>query len=499
MLPPIENILQRLQRQPMLVVLAGLIAGIVLADCLRPEVWVVAVGFVVACAVAYRFRWAVWVAVVLTGMFALSLRREAEQIPQGERLMQIELHSLLHNYSEWHDFDARVVALYDIKEWQCSSLDVRLRVSPSLGLNVGERLVARAHLRGYDVEQGYGRYMRQKGVVGVIYLDPDDLLRREMSYAGRGARLRQKAMQRIECLGLSDKVESVVAAMSIGERSSLEKSLRQSYVRAGGAHLLAVSGLHVGFLFVLVNMLLFPLAALRDGQLWRSGLAVVIIWLYAMMVGFSPSVVRAAVMFSLVQMMITLASGNTLLNSLSFAALVMLVWDARTLYDAGFQLSVLAVAAIVVWGVPLIHWLVPPQQGWESRVWWRRLLRWAWRWIISTVVVCFVASVATMPLSSYMFGELSLWSMVVGGVMVALCGVVVGLSLVWVIAPVEMFGSAVGWMLELSAGGMNSFAKWCAGVDIMSHQISISSTACWMIYLGYLLFTLALWSLPRRE
>ena len=159
----------------------------------------------------------------------------------------------------------------------------------------------------------------------------------------------------------------------------------------------------------------------------------------------------------------------------------------------------LAVAAIVVWGVPLIRWLVPPLQGWEGSSWWRRLLRWVWRWAISAVVVSFVASLATMPLSSWRFGELSLWSMVVGGVMVALCAVTVGVALLWVIAPVGIFGSAVAWVLELSAGGMNSIAKWCAGVDIMSHQIEISSTACWMIYLGYLLFTLALWSLPRGE
>ncbi|MBQ2018878.1 MAG: hypothetical protein II209_05430, partial [Alistipes sp.] len=124
MIQPVENIVQRLQRQPMLMVLAGLIAGIVLADCLRPDVWVVAVGFVVACCVAYRFRWAMMVAVVMTGMVALTLRREAEQIPQGERMMQIELHSPRHSYSEWHDFDARVVALHNGEKWQRSSLDV---------------------------------------------------------------------------------------------------------------------------------------------------------------------------------------------------------------------------------------------------------------------------------------------------------------------------------------------------------------------------------------
>ena len=77
-------------------------------------------------------------------------------------------------------------------------------------------------------------------------------------------------MQRIERLGLSHDVESVVAAMSIGERSTLNRELRQSYVRAGGAHLLAVSGLHVGFVCVVANLLLAWMILFRHGQLLRS-------------------------------------------------------------------------------------------------------------------------------------------------------------------------------------------------------------------------------------
>lgn len=476
----------------MLIALAGIIVGVVLADCLRPDVWVVAVGFAAVCAVAYYRRWALVGVMLLAGALSLSLRREAELLPEGVQLMELKIESVAHDLPERLDYNARIVAIGQ----QRSAVRVRVVAPASLGLQAGERVVVRSTVRGYDKQTSYGKYMQRVGVVGQIYLNRESVLQRRMGTKSLGVELRQRAMQHIESLGLSDDVESVVAAISVGERSSITATLRKSYIRAGGAHLLAVSGLHVGFLFVLVNWLLLPVVALPNGQLWRSVVAMLVIWLYASMAGFSPSVVRAAVMFTLLQLSLVVGSRRSHLNTLAFAAFMMLIWDARMVYDAGFQLSVLAVAAIVEWGVPLIRWLVPPLQGWDGCSWWRRMVRGAWRWSISTIVVSFVASVVTMPLSSYLFGEFSLWSVVVGGVMVVLCAVTVSVALLWVMIPVGFVGSVVAWVLELSAGAMNTLAEWCAGSNIMAHQISISSNTCWMIYSAFMLFTLALWSLP---
>ena len=495
MFPPVKNILQRLERLPMLIALAGLVVGIVLADCLRPDVWVVAVGFAVMCAVAYYRRWALVGVVLLVGALSLSLRREVEQLPEGVQLMQLEIISVAHDLPDRLDYNARIVAIGQRR----SAVRVRVVAPAFLELQAGERLVVRTKVRGYEEQTSYGRYMQRVGVVGQIYLNRESILQRQMGAESLGVGLRQRAAQHIGRLGLSADVESVVAAISVGERSTITATLRKSYTRAGGAHLLAVSGLHVGFLFVLVNFLLLPMVALRNGQLWRSVVATLVIWLYASMTGFSPSVVRAAVMFTLVQLSLAVGSRRSHLNTLAFAASMMLIWDARMVYDAGFQLSVLAVAAIVGWGVPLTRWLVAPLQGWEGCSWWRRVVRGAWRWSISTIVVSFVASVVTMPLSSYLFGEFSLWSVVVGGVMVVLCAVTVGVALLWVIAPVGFVSPIVAWVLECSAGAMNALAEWCAGSNVMAHQISISLISCWMIYSAFMLFTLALWSLPKRE
>ena len=483
----------------MLAVLAGVVVGIVIADRLRPGLWVATVGFVLALGVAYYRRWALVGVIVMAGAISITLRRAGESVPEGQHLAEIELLSVAHEYADRLDFDARVVALHDGREWRRKAMDVRVMIPAEVGAAAGERVVARCRLRRYDEQTSYGGYMLRVGVVGRIYFDSTQILRRTDAGRRWGERLRHKAMQRIERLGLGGDNKAVVAAMSVGERSLISQSLRQSYVRSGGAHLLAVSGLHVGFLYVIANLLLLPLVALRHGQLWRSAATVAVIWLYAMMTGFSPSVVRAAMMFTLVQMATHFASRNDHLNTLCVAALVMLLWDARMLYDAGFLLSVLAVVAIVDWGVPLCRVFNSLMGDVAPYSLWRRWLRRGVNWIVSTIVVSFVASVATMPLSSCLFGEVSLWSVVIGGVMVALCAVVVSLTIVWTLLPIAPLCPVASGLIDLLAGAMNGIAKWCADSTLMSHQIEISSTSCLLLYVAFALFTLALWSLPARE
>ena len=499
MFSPIKNIHRRLERLPMLAVLAGVVVGILVADRLRPELWVATVGFVLALGVAYYRRWALVGVIFMAGAISITLRRAGEVMIEGQQLAEIELLSVAHEYADRLDFDARVVALHDGEEWRRKAMDVRVMIPAEVGATAGERVVAQCRLQRYDEHTSYGGYMLRVGVVGRIYLDSAQILQREDTGRRWGERLRRKAMQRIESLGLSGDNKAVVAAMSIGEKSLVSRSLRQNYVRSGGAHLLAVSGLHVGFLFVIANLLLLPLVALRHGQLWRSLVTVAVIWLYAMMTGFSPSVVRAAMMFTLVQTATNLASRNDHLNTLCVAALVMLLWDARMVYDAGFLLSVLAVVAIVEWGVPLCRAFNSLLGDTRRYSLWSRWLRRGVTWLFSTVVVSFVASIATMPLTSCLFGEVSLWSVVIGGVMVALCAVVVSVTIIWIVLPIALFRPVASGLVDLLSGAMNGIAEWCADSPLMSYRLEISSTTCLLLYVAFALFTLALWSLPGRE
>lgn len=153
------------------------------------------------------------------------------------------------------------------------------------------------------------------------------------------------------CTEYGDEQSSgVLYALITGDRNAIAEDAYASFYGAGIVHLLAVSGLHVGVvaaLFVgLVRLLkLHPAAELA--------IALVPLVAYAWLCGFSPSVVRAVVMFACVYIARMLLGKTDLLTSLSWAGLVLLCVQPLYLYDVGFQLSFLSVFGIATLYTPL--------------------------------------------------------------------------------------------------------------------------------------------------
>ena len=319
--------------------------------------------------------------------------------------------------------------------------------------------------------------------------------------------LRQKAEQRIEKMGLQPEVEAIAKGVTIGSRGAITPALRQKYSRSGAAHLLAVSGLHVGFIFFMINIVLGGLALLRRGPLLRSGVTIICIWIYALVAGATPSIVRAALMFTLLQLAMSASRGGEPLNRLAGVAALMLVWDGRWLYNAGFMLSFISVAAIVEWGIPLSRvrlkhrgiWgkaqseverieLMRTAKGWVKLIG-RRLARSRW----TALAISIVASIATMPLVSHMFGVLTLWSIVVGPVMVLLCSIVVGATMVQIVLGGGMTSKLIGGIVEFAGGAMNSIADWCSSSGALIAEYHISQLCTVVCYAGFISLTVAKW------
>ena len=341
----------------MLKALAALIVGIVIADGFALPLWGVAIGFVVCAVMAITLRHRdmadiyIVVALMLAGAMSMGVRQHFSTVPDTRARMEIVIDKITAKRERATMADARLVAYNADKNTIKSSAEVRVTAAAEVGLAEGERLLVDAKIMPFEADQ-YGRYMVALGVAGEVYISAENIVRRG-SEKGVGLWLRERAVERIKRLGLKPENEAVALAMSVAERSGITPTLRQAYTRGGAAHLLAVSGLHVGFICVIANLLLAWLVILRHGQLMRSAVVVAVIWLFAAMAGFTPSIVRAAVMFSLLQIALQMASRTDALNTLSLTAFMMLVWDARMLRDAGFLLSFVAVAAILEWGVPL--------------------------------------------------------------------------------------------------------------------------------------------------
>ncbi|MDR1405866.1 MAG: ComEC family competence protein [Prevotellaceae bacterium] len=140
---------------------------------------------------------------------------------------------------------------------------------------------------------------------------------------------------------------AVLAALTLGNKQWLDDDLRTSYIAAGAMHILAVSGLHVGIIMAVLNFLFSFLKKKHRGILLKNVLIIVCLWLYAAVVGFSPSVTRAVVMFSFVLAGKTFRRSLSTYNSLAASAFFIAWFNPQVIFDAGFQLSYCAVLSIV--------------------------------------------------------------------------------------------------------------------------------------------------------
>ena len=180
--------------------------------------------------------------------------------------------------------------------------------------------------------------------------------------------LRERVLQRYRQQGLDGEAYAMVAAMSVGDKSAVSKDVRQSYNVSGAAHVLALSGLHMGIIYALLTLLTSRLRL----RLLSQTVIVLSLWAFVFLVGMPPSAVRSATMLSLYALLSLGYRQHTSVNALAFTAIVILIVSPYTLFDIGFQLSFVSVLSILVW-LPIMERWVPLDL--QQR---HRMVRWLW-------------------------------------------------------------------------------------------------------------------------
>ena len=318
------------------------------------------------------------------------------------------------------------------------------------------------------------RLMERRGYAGTLWIGERAILDREVRHA---ANLHRRAVERLERLPMKPEARAVVEAMAAGERRGIPADLRTAYSRSGLSHLLAVSGLHTGIVFVVINVLLWWLPLLRRGHLLKNILAAAAVWLFVAAVGFPPSAVRAAVMCTLLQTALASASEYVGMNALAAAAFGMLLWNPNWIGDISFQLSFLAVAGILVWGVPLC-----------------RRCRTRRRWlnaVIDAYLIGLAATLATAPLVSHVFGVIPLAGLLINPAAILLAGIVVFGGALWMLLPVgwlaPLFGAVTGKAVE----AINFLARATAALPAGTADYRLGSRETLLLYAFFLAATLA--------
>ena len=278
---------------------------------------------------------------------------------------------------------------------------------------------------------------------------------------------------------------SIVVAMSMGEKRNISRDLRADYSSSGAAHVLALSGLHIGIIFFLFKLLFShrPRYRLTVRQLLAEGLLIAAVWCYVYIVQMPPSAVRAATMVTLYELMSLHQRGHVSLNVLGATAFAMLLISPADLYNIGFQLSFAAVTAIVVF-YPLFCQIVP------------RPTNRALSWLRSMLCVSLAAQIGVAPLIAYHFGYISTYSVFSSLVVIPCATIIVSMSVFLVVfLCVTVVAETLASLLASVADMMNKFVTWMAslpGSTINDIHLNVGQVVFIYLTIGCLSLLLAL-------
>ena len=205
----------------------------------------------------------------------------------------------------------------------------------------------------------YQSYLANQQIYGQVFLNTNQLLKigSDSSFFSSIQQLKQGISNRLESSELSEKSTQIVKALVLGERQDFEKTTYNSFIDAGVVHILAISGLHFGLIYLFLSWLLTPLGSLKYGRFFSVGIILFLLWSFALFAGFSASVTRAVTMFSIVALATLLQRQKHILNTLIISAFFILLCYSRFLFDVGFQLSYCAVIGIVLFQPLFFKWL----------------------------------------------------------------------------------------------------------------------------------------------
>ena len=366
----------------------------------------------------------------------------------GWLLMQRQKASLMVSWPEGEVSYEAVVVSEPIEKPKTMAVDVLLTKSGrklkcylykddrSRRLQIGDGLLLQSRIEpNSEWRKGsfdYRRYLEIRGFSGQTFVASWKWQKARVSLAqlSRLERMRltflkcrSRLLKKISTPGADADAYAVVAAMALGDKSALTQELKDVYSVTGASHVLALSGLHLSIIFGLIVLLAGGRHKLFT--IHCSLFTILCVWAFVFLVGMSTSVVRSAVMLSIYALLSLGHRDRMSVNTLAFTAIVMLMASPMSLFDIGFQMSYMAVLAILLF-VPLMESLFT-----EEYLMSHRLVRWLW----GMVVVSCAAQIGVAPLIAYYFGRFSCYFLLTNFIVIPAAMLILYLSLAVLLMP----------------------------------------------------------------
>ncbi|MCB0444089.1 MAG: ComEC/Rec2 family competence protein, partial [Gelidibacter sp.] len=329
--------------------------------------------------------------------------------------------------------------------------------STQTSLNVDDVLVTTSGLKDLihplnPNQFDYKNYLEKQHIYHQIFTEYRFLLYAKSSTKtifGIAADLRKTINNKLKTYHFKPDELALINALLLGQRQDISADIYNSYTKAGAIHILAVSGLHVGIILLLLNFVFKPIEYLKHGKTIKIILVLLCLWCFAIIAGLSASVTRAVTMFSIVAIGMNLKRPTNIYNTLAISMFLLLLLKPMFLFDVGFQMSYLAVIAIVTIQ-PMLVKLWTPKWKLQTLFW-------------DVFTVTLAAQFGIIPISLYYFHQFPGLFFVSNLVIIPVLGVILGLGIIIIVLALthllpQWLADIYGFIISI----MNDFVRWIA-------------------------------------
>ncbi len=297
----------------------------------------------------------------------------------------------------------------------------------------------------------FKKYLFNKHLYHEIFIQKENLLNLRKDYLLNFYELiksyRAQLIEWVKQFDFSKEEFSVANSLLFGFTGDLTEDVYSSYSNTGVMHVLSVSGLHVGIIYIIINMLLQKIDASMTTRFRHFVVIFVILWLYAMLSGMSPSIVRSALMFSMLKFSESVNNRAGPFHTYFACLFAMLLYDAYYLFDVGFQLSFCAVYGILYFQPKFKSWFSITKKYQVK--------------IMELISVTLAAQIATIPISLYYFHQFPNYFIITNAIIVPISSLVMVIGLVFVsFSAVPFLGQFLFYIFKYALFYMNALVKF---------------------------------------
>lgn len=265
-------------------------------------------------------------------------------------------------------------------------------------LNPGDEILFKGKIVPFENSDAvnafdYAKYMYNQGFSGSVYIARG--LWKETGNTERNLKIialhyRQQILHFYKSLGFNKDEFAILSALTLGYQDVLSDDVKQSFRTTGTVHVLSVSGLHVGIIYVMISFILGFIRRNSKYYWLKPCIIIILLWIYSFLTGLPPSVIRASAMLTVFCLSELFNRKNNSINGLYIAAFFILLVSPFSLFDIGFQLSFVSVL-FVLYLYPKLSRALPIKNKYIRSLW-------------QLLALSFAAQLGTFPICLYYFG-----------------------------------------------------------------------------------------------